>query len=258
MIVVFIYNCWYKGFNHQYLLLRLLLLSFSFEESFEAALDSHNCPHFDLYPAQREKFFVLIMIEETSPAPNSDLDPWGREYLRVEHLVVGLCDLQSIGLASVICKAKNITAELVLFLSTFAVWICHCFVIMVRLNVIHGEEESVLHPPVFARLGPVWNNVDFCTKRIELQKFYLLRTFCAELCTRVFWEIKVAHVHVEVCPNEDWNTPVIWPGQVAFSLQTYLCIWQNQHQSMMNYNLSVTMKSMNSLQILVLSLKGES
>ena len=56
MIDVFIYNRWYKGFNHQYLLLRLLLLSFSFEEPFEAALDSHNCPHFDLHPAQRQVF----------------------------------------------------------------------------------------------------------------------------------------------------------------------------------------------------------
>ena len=47
---------------------------------------------------------------------------------------------------------------------------------MVHLNVIHGEEESVLHPPVFARLGPVWNNVDFWTKRNNLKCF-----ICQEL-----------------------------------------------------------------------------
>ena len=27
----------------------------------------------------------------------------------------------------------------------------------------------------------------------------------------VVWEVKVAHVHVEVGPYKDWNTPVVWP-----------------------------------------------
>ena len=96
----------------------------------------------------------------------------------MEHLVVGLGDLQSQKYWVGLSKAKNITAEIVLFLSSFAA---------AHLNVIHGEEKSVLHPPVFARLGPVWNNVDFWTKRNNLEMFYLLRTFFfAELCTRVF------------------------------------------------------------------------
>ena len=84
-----------------------------------------------------------------------------------------ICKAKSIGLASVICKGKNITAELVLFLSYFAVVIGFAIVtVTVHLNVIHGEEESVLHPPVFARLGPVWNNVDFWTKIIN-QNFFI-------------------------------------------------------------------------------------
>ena len=200
MIVVFIYNRWYKGFNHQYLLLRLLLLSFSFEESFEAALDSHNCPHFDLYPAQRQVF--LFWSWSRRPAPNSDLDPRGREYLRVEHLVVGLCDLQSIGLASVICKAKNITAELVLFLSTFAVWICHCFCHYGSPECYPWWRGKCSSSPCFCQTWAGMEQCWFLDKKNQLKNVLSVKNFfCAELCTRVFWEIKVAHVHVEVRPN---------------------------------------------------------
>ena len=35
--------------------------------------------------------------------------------------------------------------------------------VKVDLNVIHGEEKGVFHPPVFSRLWSVRNNVDLCT-----------------------------------------------------------------------------------------------
>ena len=108
-------------------------------------------------------------------------------------------------------------------------------IITVHLNVIHGEEKCVLHPSVFARLGSVGNNVDLCTGdaiNINSKTKGKLKTkmsggFPRALATRhkyvsawmVFdfdfdfaWmvgEVKVAHVHVEVGPYQDWNAPVV-------------------------------------------------
>ena len=95
--------------------------------------------------------------------------------------------------------------------------------ITVHLNVIHGEEKCVLHPSVFARLGSVGNNVDLCTgDAINMNskmkwKLVLLKAFQKlTITTRhrfatawVVGEVKVAHVHVEVGSNKDWNAPVV-------------------------------------------------
>ena len=106
-------------------------------------------------------------------------------------------------------------------------------IITVHLNVIHGEEKGVFHPPVFPRLGSVRNNVDLCTEdaiNMNSKTKGKLKTkksggFPKALATRhmfasawvvfdfdfawVVGEVKVAHVHVEVGPYQDWNAPVV-------------------------------------------------
>ena len=104
----------------------------------------------------------------------------------------------------------------------------------IHLNVIHGEEKGVLHPSVFPRLWSVGNYIDLCTEdaiNINSKTKGKLKTkmsggFPRALATRhlkyvsawmvfdfdfawVVGEVKVAHVHVEVGPYQDWNAPVV-------------------------------------------------
>ena len=85
----------------------------------------------------------------------------------MEQLVVGLSDLQGIGCFS--------SFDVLSFDYEFI------YVNNVHLNVIHSEEEGVLHPPVFAGLWSVRNDIDLCTEDAISMNSKMKRSPCGRV-----------------------------------------------------------------------------